>query len=293
MNDKATDKLNEITKTNDDALRLDVDAVLKAKMPRHYRFIPRFLVNWLKRTICQDQLNALLESNDGCRDADFCEGVLNDLNVTYSAENADRIDTTNRRVTIACNHPLGGLDAMALIAYFGHLYGGKIHFIANDILMAIKPLNGVFIPINKHGSQSRDSIRLVDEAFAGDDPMMIFPAGLCSRRQKNGEIADLEWKKMFVTKSAEFKRDIIPVHFDGQNSPFFYKLANRRKKLGVKFNVEMIYLPSEVFKNRGKHFTISIGEPIPHSTLSRGKDAAADALRIRETVYSLTPNKET
>lgn len=292
MNNKVTDKSEEITTPGNDALRLDVDAVLKAKLPRHRRFIPRFLVNWLKRTICQDQLNALLESNEGRRDADFCEGVLNDLSVTYSAENADRIDTTNRRVTIACNHPLGGLDAMALIAYFGQLYGGKIHFIANDILMAIKPLEGVFIPVNKHGGQSRDAIRLVDEAFAGDDPMLIFPAGLCSRRQKDGSIADPEWKKMFVTKSAEFKRDIIPVHFDGQNSPFFYKLAQRRKRLGIKFNVEMIYLPSEVFKNRGKHFTISIGEPIPHFTLSRGKDAAADALKIREIVYSLTSSKE-
>ncbi|MBQ4231549.1 MAG: glycerol acyltransferase [Salinivirgaceae bacterium] len=292
MNNKVTDKSEEITTPGNDALRLDVDAVLKAKLPRHRRFIPRFLVNWLKRTICQDQLNALLESNEGRRDADFCEGVLNDLSVTYSAENADRIDTTNRRVTIACNHPLGGLDAMALIAYFGQLYGGKIHFIANDNKMAINPHEGVFIPVNKHGGQSRDAIRLVDEAFAGDDPMLIFPAGLCSRRQKDGSIADLEWKKMFVTKSAEFKRDIIPVHFDGQNSPFFYKLAQRRKRLGVKFNVEMIYLPSEVFKNRGKHFTISIGEPIPHFTLSRGKDAAADALKIREIVYSLTSSKE-
>lgn len=275
----------------EEALRIDVDAVLRAKLPRHYRFLPRFAIKWLSRTICQDQLNWLLEHNKGKKDADFCEGVLNDLNVTLSVTGADKIDTSNRRVTIASNHPLGGLDGMALIAYFTRLYGGKLHFLVNDLLMAIKPLDGVFLPVNTHGGQSREAIRIADEAFAGNDPIIIFPAGLCSRRGNDGSVADLEWKKTFVNKSRQYKRDIIPVHFDGHNSDFFYKLARRREKLGLKFNIEMIYLPSEVFKNEGSHFTITIGTPIPFSSLPASRDSSAEAARIREMVYSLASDK--
>ena len=279
-------KMNE-KETTEGPLRLDVDAVLKAKLPRHYRFIPRFVIKWLARTICQDKLNWLLESNEGKKDAAFCEGVLSDLKITHSVVGADKIDPTNRRVTIVSNHPLGGLDGMVLIAYFTRLYGGHLSFLVNDILMAIKPLDGVFLPVNTHGSQSREAFRLADEAFAGDDPIIIFPAGLCSRRQKGGVIADLEWKKSFVNKSREHKRDIIPVHFDGHNSDFFYKFARRRERLGLKFNIEMIYLPSEVFKNEGKHFTITVGDKIPYSALPSSKGAAEEAQRIKEIVYSL------
>lgn len=271
-------------------IKIDVDKVLRERLPRHYKFIPRGVIRWVERTICQERLNALLESNKGKVNADFCRGVLHDLNISINVTGEDNFKPQeNRRVVIVSNHPLGGLDGIALIDYVSRRYGGKIHFVVNDLLMAIKPLSGVFLPINKHGRQSRKSFEAIEEAFAGDDPIIIFPAGLVSRKGKNGVVADLKWQKMFVNKSIEFRRDVIPLFFDGENSSFFYNFAKLRVRLGLKFNIEMIYLPREIFLRENSTFDISIGKPISWQALRDASTAGAQAVadEIRLTVYGL------
>lgn len=267
-------------------IRIDVAGVLRQRLPRHYRYIPRFLVRWLERTICQDRMNDLLEKNSGKTDADFCRGVIDYLNVKYTVTGQERLPD-NRRVVFVSNHPLGGLDGMILIDYITALCGGRVRFVVNDLLMAIKPLAGVFLPINKHGKQSRGSSETLDAAFSGDDPIIIFPAGLVSRRQPDGHIEDLTWRKMFVNKCAEYRRDIIPLYFDGENSSFFYKFAKLRTRIGLKFNIEMIYLPREVFLSEGKSYSIKIGNPIGWESLDTGRNAAAQAEKIKRVVYNL------
>ena len=269
-------------------LHIDLPALLKEKLGKKARFVPKFLVRKLERTVCVNELNYLLEHNYPKTGADFCRGVFSDLDVKIEATGTENLpDPANRRVIIASNHPLGGLDGMALIDFFTAYYGGNVYFLVNDLLMAIKPLNDVFVPINKHGAQSRDAMKRLDELFEGNDPILIFPAGLVSRLGKDKVIKDLEWKKMFVNKAISSKRDIIPVHFSGNNSQFFYKFARRRKRLGLKFNVEMIYLPSEVFRSKGKTFTITCGKPIGWQSLKGGKNAVETAAAIKETVYDL------
>ena len=272
----------------DEVIKIDIDEVLRQRATRYYKFIPRFLIRWLERTVCQERLNWLLERNRGRRDADFCRGVLDDLNVGIKVTGEQNLHPdTDHRVVIVSNHPLGGLDGIALIDYVTRVYGGKIHFIVNDLLMAIKPLTGVFLPINKHGKQSRASLKAIEEAFTENDPIIIFPAGLVSRRQKGGVIADLQWQKMFVNKSVEYHRNIIPLKFNGENSGFFYKFAKFRTCLGLKFNIEMIYLPREVFRSENKEFSVVIGEPIKWDSLKSGKDAQRQADEIKEIVYNL------
>ena len=267
-------------------IKVDLQQVVNAKMGRKARWIPRWLVKRLSKTICQDQLNELIQHNYLRRGADFSRGVLNDLGVSTRLLGAERLpDPANRRVMIVSNHPLGGLDGMALIDVFQRRYGGQIYFLVNDMLMAIEPLNDVFLPVNKVGAQSRESLQHIDKVMAGNDPILIFPAGLVSRMDKR--ICDLEWKKMFVNKARKFKRDIIPLFFEGENSKFFYKFARFRKLTGLKFNIEMIYLPQELFKSRDKTFNIYCGQPIPWQTLHDGKEAADTALSIKNIVYSL------
>ena len=182
-------------------MKIDVDGVLRQRIPRHYRYIPRFIIKWLERTICQDRMNELLEKNKSKTNAEFCAGVLEDLNISYEVIGEENLPPVeNRRVVIVSNHPLGALDGMTMIDYITKRYGGNVKFVVNDLLMAIKPLNGVFLPINKHGKQSRNSSNAIDETMAGNDPIIIFPAGLCSRRQPDGTICDLEWRKMFVQR---------------------------------------------------------------------------------------------
>lgn len=274
--------------TTDDSLHIDLDAVIRKRLPRQYRYIPRFLIRRLEKIIRQDGLNRLLDNNRGKSGPDFCAGVLNDLNVSYRIHGAENLpDSSDRRFVIVSNHPLGALDGIAMIDLVNRRYGSPIRFVVNDLLTAITPLADVFVPINKHGRQSREASVDVEKAFASDDPVIMFPAGLCSRRGDDGEIRDLEWHKMFVNKCAAYRRDIIPVYFDGRNSSFFYNFARIRARLGLKFNIEMIFLPGEVFKAGDSCFDIYVGNRIDHNTLHSGKSAGAEASRIRNIVYGL------
>lgn len=277
----------------DSLIQIDLQKVLDDKLGARARFVPSFLVRYLQNVIHQDELNALLRSNYPKRGAEFCEGVLADLDVDVSIVNPDRLpDIGHRRIIIVSNHPLGGLDGMALIREFSRLYGNDLRFIVNDLLMAVRPLGDVFLPINKHGRQDRKAIADINAVMASDAPVMIFPAGLVSRRGKGGEIRDLEWNKMFVNKAVEYKRDVLPIFFSGENSPSFYKFARWRKRLGIKFNIEMVCLPGEVFKSRGKTFKIFVGALIPWQTLRTGRDALVQAGEIKDIVYSLNSNQQ-
>lgn len=271
-------------------LKINVDEVLRQKLPRHYKFIPKFLVRWVERTICQDRMNELLDKIQDKRDAEFCRALMRELNISVTVKGEENLPSRdNRRVVIVSNHPLGGLDGIAYIDYISKVYGGKVNFIVNDILMVLKPLHGVFLPINKHGKQSRQSFRAIEEAFKGNDPIIIFPAGLVSRRSKDGGIADLKWQKMFVNKCIEHQRDVIPMFFGGENSPAFYNFAKRRKNLGIKFNIEMVYLPREMVNSENANYTITIGNPISWQSLKpeNGESAQDKADEIREIVYKL------
>lgn len=274
-----------------EAIKIDLDAVLRQRLPKLSRFIPRPLVEWLKRTICQDRLNQILEENAGLEGADFARGALRSLDIRTGIKNAEHLPSPReRRVLYVSNHPLGGLDGMALIDFVQQRHGGKVYFVVNDLLSAVKPLESVWLPVNKHGRQSRESLAAIEEAFAGDDPIIMFPAGLCSRMQKEGGemvVKDLQWQKMFVNKACRHKRNVIPLHFFGQNSEHFYRIALRRRRLGLKFNIEMIYLPQEMVGMEHSEFTIGCGSPIPWQQLTPGSGAQACADAIRAEVYKI------
>lgn len=273
----------------DRPIRIDVGGVLASRLGGKARFVPRFLIRWLEKLICQDQLNQLLESNYPLRGAEFSDGVLCDLDVTIDIRN-ENILPKNPRCIIVSNHPLGGLDGMSMISWLSRHYNRPVRFVVNDLLMAVEPLTDCFVPVNKHGRQSRSSLVSLEEALAGDGPVVIYPAGLCSRLGDDGVVADLAWNKMFVTKAIESRRDIVPVHFDGHNSPSFYRWARIRQRLGIKFNFEMLLLPREVFRSRGKTFTITCGTPVPWQSLEGGAKAASTAAQLRRQVYALPTN---
>lgn len=275
--------------SSDRPIRIDVGGVLASRLGGKARFVPRFLIRWLEKLICQDKLNQLLESNYPLRGAEFCDGVLCDLDVTIDIRNENLLPK-NPRCIIVSNHPLGGLDGMSMISWLSRHYNRPVRFVVNDLLMAVEPLTDCFVPVNKHGRQSRSSLGSLEEALTGDGPVVIYPAGLCSRLGDDGVVADLAWNKMFVTKAIESRRDIVPVHFDGHNSPSFYRWARIRQRLGIKFNFEMLLLPREVFRSRGKTFTITCGTPVPWQSLEGGAKAASTAAQLRRQVYALPTN---
>lgn len=268
---------------------IDLGAVLRSKLGKRSRWLPRALVRMLERAICQDEMNSLLRRAWPRRGADFCRFVLEDLDIGVELRGRENLPSDPRAI-FACNHPLGGLDGIIIIAVLSEIYGPGMRFVVNDLLMAVEPLAEVFVPVNTHGAQSRSGARSLDEAMAGDGPVAVFPAGLCSRRGDDGTVADLPWHKMFVAKALEYGRTVVPMFFDGRNSDFFYRMARLRKRSGLRFNIEMVRLPREVFRARGSRFTLTFGKPILPEAL-RDNAPAAEARRIQSLVYTLQSQK--
>ncbi|HRR49834.1 MAG TPA: 1-acyl-sn-glycerol-3-phosphate acyltransferase, partial [Bacteroidales bacterium] len=262
---------------------------IKSKNSDLLRYIPGFVIDWVERLICQDEINNILDKYGNLKGVPFATATLRELNATYSVSGMDKIAHDGRYIIVS-NHPLGGFDGMILMDIFGNYYNNKIRFVVNDLLSAVEPLKPIFLPVNKFGKQSVEIAEKIHQEYTSDNQIITFPAGLCSRLI-NGRIIDLEWKKSFVNQAIKYKRDIIPIYFDGKNSNFFYRFANIRKKLGIKFNYELILLPREMFKQRGGKFNIYIGDPIHCEELAHNGTPAEWTAKIRKTVYSLKPLK--
>ncbi|MDE6695737.1 MAG: 1-acyl-sn-glycerol-3-phosphate acyltransferase [Muribaculaceae bacterium] len=271
-------------------LQLDIEGILKKRIPlRKQKFIPGFLYNALARLIHQDELNEILRISYPSQGSEFSRKVLKHLNIEVKLEGAENLPTPDHRVVFASNHPLGGLDGIALIAVLGQRYGDEnISFLVNDLLMNVEPLSNVFLPINKYGSQARAAAEAINSAYASDRQIVIFPAGLVSRLHPGGEVYDLKWQKAFVQKAIENDRDIVPIRFVALNRKRFYRLAKWRKKLGIKVNIEQATLPAELCASRGKRFRIIIGKPISVSELKNsGKSFPLLAEKIHDLIYTL------
>ncbi len=267
-------------------LKIDLDAILASKSERLAKFTPKFVVNWLKRVVHQDELNEILEFSNGSTDVEFADKVLLWLNAKANVKFTDResLDAGKRYIFVS-NHPLGGLDGLIMISLLGKIFG-KIKFVVNDILMNIIPMRGIFVPVNKHGRMGKEYGEIIHDAYASDAQILYFPAGLCSRLI-NGEITDLEWKRNFIKQAKRYGRDIVPVHFGGRNSNFFYRLAKIRKAIGIKFNVEMIFLPDEMFRQKNGIFEITIGKPIPIERIDSSRTLDEWCMEIRKECYKL------
>lgn len=276
----------------DKQLVIDIRSILKARIPKSKRrWIPPFLISYVERLIRQKELNEILKATLPSSGSEFARRVLEYLGITLEIEGLENVPE-NLRLMFAGNHPLGGLDGIALISVLGKKYGDDgIKFLVNDMLMNVEPLKELFLPVNKFGKQGRENTARINESMKSDCHIFQFPAGLCSRLQPNGEIADMEWQKSFVAKAIETDRDVIPVYFEAKNSKKFYRIAKWRKKLGIKFNLEQILLPSELCKAKGSRFRIIFGKPIAVSALKEsGKSHKELASEIRGRVYSLFEN---
>ena len=257
--------------------KIDLHAILRKRVPKKYsRWIPGVLISGLERIVHQRELNEVLEYADPATGSEFCDRVFEYFDLNVEVDGLDRLP--DRPFVFASNHPLGGLDGMALIRELGHRYGDPhVKFLVNDMLMNIVPLRPVFLPVNKYGRQGRGAATAIEDAMADrSQQILVFPAGLVSRLQPDGSIADLKWQKSFVQKAVEHRRDIVPVRFEGLNRRRFYRLAKWRKKSGLKFNIEQAFLPAELCAARGKNYKIKFLEPIPWQSL-RDRIAAGES----------------
>lgn len=264
---------------------IDIDRIIKEKAGDKAKRIPHFLVSYLKHIVHQDEINEFLVSAADKTGVPFLEACMEYLDAKLEISGEENLPA-NGLCTFVSNHPLGGQDGVALGCLLGKHYNGQIKYLVNDLLMNLHGLAPLCIPINKTGSQSRDFPKMVEAGFQSDSHIIMFPAGLCSRK-RNGVIQDLAWKKTFITKSIETQRDVVPIHFEGRNSNFFYTMANTCEFLGIRFNIAMLYLADEMFKNRHKTFRVTIGKPIPWQTFDHSKSPTEWAAYVRDLVYKL------
>jgi putative hemolysin len=263
---------------------IDVEKVLFSKNPSLAKAVPGFLIKYLKRIVHQDEINIFLSEYGHLHDAELISVFLENFGIKYTVLGAENIPTDGRYIFVS-NHPLGGLDGLVFINELAKHFP-VVKFPVNDILTNIKNLSGIFLPVNKHGSQGREAARLIEEAYASDAQILYFPAGLCSRKRR-GIIKDLSWHKSFISKTIEHKRDIVPVYFSGRNSNFFYNLANLRKLSGLKANIEMLYLADEMFQQKGKDISMVFGKRIEWNTFDKKHSYPEWAEWVKSKTYEL------
>ncbi len=267
---------------------IDIDSILREKMGAKAKFVPAPFVRWLRHIIHQDEVNRYLWESRHLSGTEWLEECVRYLDMTLIVDGMENLPDKDdgRLYTFVSNHPLGGEDGVALGAIIGRHYDGRFRYLVNDLLMNLPGLAPVCIPINKTGKQSRNFPAMVDSGFRSDNHMLMFPAGICSRRRK-GEVRDVEWKKTFVVKSVEYKRDVVPIRFGGENSDFFYRLANFSDRYVKKVNIAMLFLVDEMYKNTHKTFRVAIGKPIPWQTFDKSRTPAQWAQYVKDKVYEL------
>jgi len=275
--------MTDPNETND-ILQLDVEQILYSKNPALKKIVPQFIIRYLKRIVHQDELNEFLRQAGHLRDAEFIKAGLEFFNISYKVSCEENIPASGRYIFVS-NHPLGGLDGLVFINELSKHYT-NLKFPVNDILMNIRNLSGIFLAINKHGAQGREAARMLEEAYASESQILYYPAGLCSRKKK-GIIRDLQWHKSFISKSVQYQRDVVPAYFSGRNSDFFYNLSNFRNFLGIRANIEMLYLVDELFRQRGKAIDLVFGKAIPWQTFDKSRSIPEWAEWVKARSYEL------
>lgn len=263
---------------------IDIKKILKDKNPKLEKWVPGFIISYLKRIFHQDEINKILHEIKDLKNYEFCKELVKRFNLKFESTGLENIPATGGTIFVI-NHPLGGFDALALVHEIA-VIRPDVKFMVNDVLMNFSNIEGFMVGVNKHGAKTKDSVQQLNDLFASDKAVFIFPAGLVSRRNK-GKVVDSEWKKTFVVRAKKFKRDVIPIHITGELSSFFYGLSNFRKRVGVKANIEMMYLANETFKLKNKTFNITVGKPISYKTFDKRKTDLEWAAEVKNIVYNL------
>lgn len=270
---------------------IDLEKILYSKMGSKARFLP---LKWFEKFVHLDEINEFLRENQGKQGIDFTEAALKRMKIKLELEGTENLPASDdgKYYTFVSNHVLGAIDGIALLDILGRRYGGASHVavVSNDILKVLSGLEPFIIGINKSGSQDRNLPQQINAAFSGDRHVMLFPAGIVARKKK-GVLHDLKWNKMFVTKSVQFQRDVVPIHFIGENSPFYYRVTRYfdwfLTRPGIGRLMNFLFMPGELVKSEGKTYRIIFGKPIPWQTFDKSKTHLEWADEVCEIVHQL------
>lgn len=267
----------------------DIDELLKSYNARLYRFLPKWVIKKIAKLVHVDTVNEFVAEHIDASPNEFLEALDQWFSIEVSYTNQERlINNLDQRPIIVANHPLGGTESVLLMHAIAKEHGSVI-MVTQSLLEMIKPLVPILVSIPNRSNRRENAIQLL-EAFSQDVPILVFPAGFCSRQLSMGDIYDYRWYKTFVKMARTNNRPIIPIFVAGQNSDRFYRIARWRKRLKVNIPFESALLVDELVKKRNTKQHFVIGELIPGATFNTEIDDNEWANRVREYVYTLGKN---
>jgi len=160
---------------------IDIEKIIKDKNPTLHKWLPRFVINYLKRKLHENRINECVYINRNKFGYDFNDGCLNYVGANVTWQGLENMPLTGG-IIIAANHPLGGIDGMAIL----HAVSKKrkdVRATVNDILTNLVNFDGILVGVNKVGVTSIEAIKAIDTFYASEGVSMVFPAGLVSRKQ--------------------------------------------------------------------------------------------------------------
>lgn len=263
---------------------VDLDLLIKTTDDKLLKKLPRFVVNILKKIIKQDELNYYHNNSKDKEGIEYVNSVLNDLNVKINIYGGENVPKSGRFVFVA-NHPQGGIDALAFLSSIARFFPNVVSP-SNQLFMYIPNLHSIIVGVNVFGFNSKKIAEEVNQTYESGCQIMIFPSGEVSRKKGN-IISDPDWQKSFISKAVQFKRDVVPVFISSKNTNKFYRIANLRKKLGIKSYIETIYLPSEMLKKRNSEINLYFDKPIKYQKFDKTKSHKEWAQYVKSIVYQI------
>jgi len=247
----------------------------------------KLIFSSVKRLFHENQINTFLAENAKKDTFSFVESVVDyfDVGITLNKKEIDRIPSYGRVVIIA-NHPLGALDAMALIHLLKDVRK-DIKIVANAFLGQFENLQDLVIPVdNITGKTTKATLEGIYEALENEEAVIIFPSGEVSRARPNG-VRDTAWKSGFYKIAVKTQSPILPVYINAKNSKNFYLLSMVNRALAT------ATLPHEMFKAKGKEIGFKIGNPIPYESYHMPSLSQREAVKLlRRHFYRVAKGKK-
>ncbi len=265
----------------------DLEAVLEEKAGSRLSKLPKpirtLLISILKKIVHIKEINNFFNDNPNANAEEFLVKTLElaQYGYTLTPEDKAKIPKTGRLI-ITSNHPLGGLDGVALISAIREVRK-DVRVLSNDVLSQMPNTEEIFLPVDVFNRKNvRKSIETIKNALEEEMALIFFPAGMVSRFRKF-RIRDLDWYLGAMKFASKFQSPILPIYLNARNTFLFYFLALFHKAVGA------LLLPHEIFTKKGKKLQIKIGTLIPHSTIA---DKNIDFKAATEKLYKYTYDME-
>ncbi len=267
-------------------MQLDIKKIIRSQKNKTVANLPCFVISLIKWWVQEKKLNVLLAKTSHLKNFDFIEALNNEMNLSFEVKGLKNIPDKNNLIFVG-NHALGGVDFFALVHALKMKGYTKINHPANKVLMSIKPLDGILVPINVFGKITEKDRNLLEERLSNNNiPVTMFPSGEVMRKY-NGKSDDGLWRSGFVRYAEQYKKDVVPFYIPTENSKMFYRIANIRRKLGIKANIELFWLSRELLKQQGKTIKIIFGKPISYQSFTDDKTRHEWAAEVKKTAYNL------